>query len=50
MDIRLISFDLDGTFLDDGKGIPPANLRALERADLLELETDEGGNMLVHIL
>ena len=32
MDIRLISFDLDGTFLDDDKGIPPANLRALERA------------------
>ena len=27
MDIRLISFDLDGTFLDDGKGIPPAKLR-----------------------
>ncbi|MCR5575811.1 MAG: Cof-type HAD-IIB family hydrolase [Oscillospiraceae bacterium] len=32
MDIRLISFDLDGTFLDDGKGIPPENLRALEAA------------------
>ena len=32
MDIRLISFDLDGTFLDDGKGIPPENLRALEQA------------------
>ena len=32
MDIRLISFDLDGTFLDDDKGIPSANLRALERA------------------
>ena len=32
MDIRLIAFDLDGTFLDDNKHIPPANLRALERA------------------
>jgi len=25
-------------------------LRALERENLLRLETDEGGNMLVHIL
>ncbi len=32
MDIRLIAFDLDGTFLDDDKHIPPANLRAMERA------------------
>ena len=32
MDIRLIAFDLDGTFLDDNKIIPPENLRALERA------------------
>ena len=32
MDIRLISFDLDGTFLDDRKGIPPANLRVLGEA------------------
>ena len=32
MDIRLIAFDLDGTFLDDDKHIPPENLRALERA------------------
>ncbi len=32
MDIRIISFDLDGTFLDDDKGIPPENLRALEAA------------------
>lgn len=32
MDIRLIAFDLDGTFLDDNKNIPPENLRALERA------------------
>lgn len=32
MDIRLIAFDLDGTFLDDKKNIPPENLRALERA------------------
>ncbi len=29
MDIRLICFDLDGTFLDDGKNIPPENIRAL---------------------
>ena len=32
MDIRLIAFDLDGTFLDSDKNIPPANLRALEAA------------------
>ena len=32
MEIKLISFDLDGTFLDDRKGIPPENLRALEAA------------------
>ena len=32
MDIRLICFDLDGTFLDDNKNIPPENMRALERA------------------
>ena len=32
MDIRILSFDLDGTFLDDNKGIPPENLRALEAA------------------
>ena len=32
MDIRLIAFDLDGTFLDDDKHIPPENLRAMERA------------------
>ena len=30
--IRLICFDLDGTFLDDKKNIPPENIRALERA------------------
>lgn len=29
MDIRLIAFDLDGTFLDDAKNIPPENLEAL---------------------
>lgn len=32
MDIKLICFDLDGTFLDDKKNIPPENLRALELA------------------
>ncbi len=32
MDIRILCFDLDGTFLDDGKRIPPENLRALELA------------------
>ena len=30
--IRLIAFDLDGTFLDDSKKIPEENLRALESA------------------
>lgn len=29
---RLIAFDLDGTFLDDGKHIPPDNLRAITDA------------------
>ena len=28
----LLAFDLDGTLLDDDKGIPPENLRALEAA------------------
>ena len=32
MSIKLIAFDLDGTFLDDKKNIPPENLRALEAA------------------
>lgn len=32
MNIKLIAFDLDGTFLDDSKGIPSENLRALEYA------------------
>ena len=32
MDIKLIAFDLDGTFLDDNKEIPPENLEALKRA------------------
>ncbi len=32
LDIKMIAFDLDGTFLDDDKKIPEANLRALERA------------------
>lgn len=32
MNIKLIAFDLDGTFLDDRKNIPPENLRALEYA------------------
>lgn len=32
MNIRLISFDLDGTFLDDNKNIPPENQRAIEEA------------------
>jgi len=32
MDIRLLCFDLDGTFLDDGKNIPADNLEALRRA------------------
>ncbi len=29
---KIIAFDLDGTFLNDDKSIPPANLRALEAA------------------
>ena len=29
MDIKLIAFDLDGTFLDDQKAIPPENLNVL---------------------
>ncbi len=32
MDIRMIFFDLDGTFLDDGKKIPPENIAALQAA------------------
>ncbi len=32
MEIRVLAFDLDGTFLDDRKNIPPENLRALELA------------------
>lgn len=32
MDIKLIAFDLDGTFLDDNKDIPPENLEALKAA------------------
>lgn len=32
MDIKLICFDLDGTFLDDEKNIPPRNIAALEEA------------------
>ena len=32
MDIKLIALDLDGTFLDDRKNIPPENLRALAYA------------------
>ena len=32
MDIKLIAFDLDGTFLDDKKEIPPENLEALKAA------------------
>ena len=32
MPIKLLCFDLDGTFLDDQKNLPPENLRALERA------------------
>ena len=32
MEIRLLCFDLDGTFLDDKKNIPPENLAALGRA------------------
>ena len=30
--IQRIAFDLDGTFLDDKKNIPPENIRALELA------------------
>jgi Cof subfamily protein (haloacid dehalogenase superfamily) len=32
MSVKLIAFDLDGTFLDEKKNIPPENLRALEKA------------------
>ncbi len=32
MSIKLLCFDLDGTFLDDRKNIPPENIRALEQA------------------
>lgn len=32
MGIKLIAFDLDGTFLDPNKNIPPDNIRALEEA------------------
>ena len=32
MGIKLIAFDLDGTFLDPKKNIPPDNIRALEEA------------------
>ena len=32
MDIKLISFDLDGTFLDESKSIPPRNMKAIEYA------------------
>lgn len=32
MGIKLIAFDLDGTFLDPKKNIPPDNIRALEAA------------------
>ena len=32
MDIKLISFDLDGTFLDEKKNIPEDNLKAIEAA------------------
>jgi len=32
MDIKLISFDLDGTFLDESKSIPERNLQAIEAA------------------
>jgi len=32
MDIRLICFDLDGTFLDEDKNIPERNIRALQQA------------------
>lgn len=32
MDIKLIAFDLDGTFLNDKKEIPPENLEAIKAA------------------
>ena len=32
MSVKIICFDLDGTFLDDQKNIPPENLEALEKA------------------
>ena len=32
MSVKIICFDLDGTFLDDQKNIPPENLKALEEA------------------
>ena len=32
MNVRLIVFDLDGTFLDDDKHLPPENLAALQAA------------------
>lgn len=32
MDIKLIAFDMDGTFLDDNKEIPPENIQALKAA------------------
>ena len=32
MDIKLISFDLDGTFLDESKSIPRRNMQAIEAA------------------
>ena len=32
-EIRLIAFDLDGTFLDQAKHIPEENLLALAEAD-----------------
>jgi len=32
MQVKLVAFDLDGTFLDDDKNIPPENLLALEEA------------------
>jgi len=32
VEIKLISFDLDGTFLDDRKNIPEDNMRAIEAA------------------
>lgn len=32
MKVSMIAFDLDGTFLDDRKEIPPENIRAIERA------------------